>query len=202
MIIWIILGYILQWIGHMFRRSDVLFLGYYLAGTGKTRSLPKESISIINTMIEGIEPEPGNTLILNPLEFCNQVLGTSMHGEFQVLFHTIGKFWCIAEKDIIIIKDRYMFYPLCADSHIHFSDCDCQHKEYTRIYRSYYYPHRVRELIKRLTKKEKFSPKCIFNNLVSYDISTISASIMINDEFWVNKGKPFDVYSEIPVNKI
>lgn len=189
--IWSIIGVILQVIGNTFKRSDVLFLGYYLAGTGKTRSLPvyvHESF-VTEFFDAGINCDdfeihmPANPMIVT----------------------TLGKFWVRVENGSFIVKDRYMFYPLCSDSDVHFSDCGCEFKEYAELYRSIYFKYEYVEKIykSKLYKKIKnpdIKIKLGTHIMLFADVSRIGFTV--NDEFWVNKGKPFDVYTEIPVTKI
>jgi len=192
MIIWTLIGIFIQWVGKLFKRADVLFIGYYLAGSGKTRSLPVYV----------------HEAVLNELgwlrQYCHPDTYIVHRFDNLVLFHTIGKCWVKKDGDLIYIKDRYMFYPLCPDSDTHFSDCGCkpEWKVYSSLTKHMYItPQRYTD--KLLNSRFRYLH---FHRTMGRFIS-VTADIWgikyeINDEFWVNKGKPFDVYSEIPIYHI
>jgi hypothetical protein len=194
MIIWRIIGIILVGIGNILRRSDVLFLGYYLTGTGNTRSLPDYLYSGIITTL--------NQPFLRP-QYMIINLGDVGHlmnvedSEYTMLYNTVGKFWAKRDSNCIYIKDVYEFYPLCEDASTHFKNCKCTHKKYAELRKHVcYIPRRFVEKFSKLTSTPinigAFKLEAFFGNL----------TICVNDKFWVGKGKPFEVYSEIVYNKI
>lgn len=187
MIIWRLIGGILEWIGKRFERSDILFLGYYLSGTGITRSLPVYT----------------HQIVVNEFNIGYQLPDTYIPHVFfgSILYNTIGKAWVKRENDIIYVKDKYLFYPLCDNSDTHFDDCTCIHKEYSHLHKAVYLDYNlVQKLYKTPLKNLKVRIPFYEDSEISISIECISISIL--DSFWVNKGKPFNVYCEIPVNKI
>lgn len=195
-IIWSIIGVILQVIGNTFKRSDMLFLGYYLAGTGKPRSLPVYSHQDLVDMFIS-EYHTG-------AEFDWSI---EIVRDNDVLHNTLGKFWCKYDKNYLYVKDEYIFYPICEDANTHFSDCTCKDKRYVNLHTHIsLLPDVVLEFINAHNKvchriynrlgEMKFSFK---RDKVLVQLEYLMLYFTINDEFWVNKGKPFNVYCEIPV---
>jgi len=187
--IWRLIGIILQGIGSIRKRSDTLFLGYYLAGTGKKRSLPEYQNEAIlkecNQSAHYWEHDLSDTYIVH-----------TFHENH--LYTTIGKAWVRRANHLIYIMDTYKFYPLCRDADYHFSDCPCTSKAYANLYRDITIPEKISKLpiLKKIRLDKKFGKyiRILYGwPVLGYEIS---------DEFWVNKGKPFEIYSEIPVNKI
>lgn len=184
MIIWTLIGYILQVIGNILKRSDILFLGYYLSGTGKTRALPVYV----------------HKLILEDLSWFRQYCYPDTYIIYKsyndIIYHTIGKCWVKKDINYIYIKDVYMFYPICSECDKHFHDCTCEQKQFAVLNKHLFYiPHKLYDRISDDTVIK-------INKYMKFEFHFYALTLSINDKFWVNKGKPFDVYTEIVYNKI
>jgi hypothetical protein len=194
MIIWRIIGIILVGVGNITRRSDVLFLGYYLTGTGNTHSLPEY-------LYDGIITTLNQPFLRNKYSIIN--LGDVGHllnvedSEYSMLYNTVGKFWAKRDRNYIYIKDTYEFYPLCEDANTHFKNCKCTHKEYSQLRK---HVGRIPRII--VDKFSILTATPIKLGALEIELFFGNLTICVNDKFWVDKGKPFEVYSEIVYNKI
>jgi len=184
MIIWRLIGIILQVIGNILKRSNILFLGYYLASTGKTRSLPVYVHDIVRD-----EFRPYH--LWSDTYVPHVFYGT-------ILYSTIGKAWVRLDNNIIYIKDKYIFYPTCEHSDIHFDDCTCISKTYADLTRLIYIPGKIVEFLCN-TPVRDFTKHITLGKYIRIRLDVEHIEYVISDKFWVNKGKPFKVYCEIPI---
>lgn len=202
-IIWSLIGVIMVIIGNVFKYSNIMFLGYYLMGTGNTRRLPEYYDELLVSMFAGIEPEDGDKLIMNSMDAISWDDEINHHNMYLKLFETIGKFKAECKDGVIYITDDYKFYPLCEESDKHFSDCNCNpdNKEYSHLHKHLVINNKIiYKTVKLITDLKKTPCICFINtDFVTLRLSTYSLSLEINDEFWVTKGKEFKVVYELPI---
>jgi len=180
-IFWFFTGTLLIIIGKLLKKSHIQFLGYYLQSTGKTRSLPVYTLPLLQNELNYLK-----TNVYKPFTFND-----------SMLFHTVGKVWAKRDMNITYIKDIYKFYPICEDPESHFSDCTCENKEYASVdVNIIKLPSALRH--KFMLNDKYTQKKLVIGKHITTHFSFFGITATINDEFWTNKGKEFNVYSEIP----
>jgi hypothetical protein len=102
------IGIIMESVGKIINREDVINLGHYLSCKGTDRILNPKFYPEISKYFSGLDH-------LNPESFDKE------------LFMAIGKFHCKKIAAGIMIDDSYEFYPDCGIVN-HFSNCECKNK--------------------------------------------------------------------------
>ena len=112
MIMWRLIGLALKVYGRAFKRCHMLWLGYYLLGSGKRRALPDWAWDGVTGMHRGLYRDTPSTR--------GWFTPSGMEGSMD-MFNTVGKF--IRRDDRLL--DRYAFYPTCNKATTHGMTCDC-----------------------------------------------------------------------------
>jgi hypothetical protein len=185
-IFWFMVGSILILVGKLAKKSHIHFLGYYLQGRGKERCLPVYTYPLLE-----YELRHYGLSHYKPYTFIN-----------PMLFHTIGKAWVKQNTDNkTFIKDVYKFYPICSEVETHFSDCDCEDKQYSDIsILSIKIPEKYQD---KIFKNNRYHKNFKIGEHIKACLTKYYFSMEVNDEYWINKGKEFNIYTElnIPLKK-
>jgi hypothetical protein len=173
-------GYLMEGIGKIIEREDVINLGHYLSCSGRDRILNPKFYPEIKKL---------HTVFTNNI-FCP----FSFLGEDKLLYelqHAIGKFTFHKLDNKLEIEDYYIFYPACYYPSKHFYNCNCPEfqKSWAHL---------------EITKTIKINPIIRFKivtKIFTIDFDHwIYLEIYISDKFWTRFGKSFYTRAVIPLD--
>jgi hypothetical protein len=186
---WKILGTCLIAYSHLHKSFPVRWLGYYLQGTGKTRTLPDELLENSNRFQRDFNTNRHWTRLV------------SKRDSRRNSYYTVGKVKLRPFRGGWAILDYYIFYPVCTQSNIHGRGCKCesQKRTWNRVTVCEY---NLPTKISRFITGEWYAPS--YNNkfninmkLAGWEISIYDSDSMsdidisVCDKYFENKGKPF-----------
>ena len=119
MIKWRLIGLALKVYGRAFKRVHILWLGYYLLGSGKRRELPDWAWDKVTGLHRGSFRDA----------LATRGWWTPSAARNYDLFNTVGKFVRRDER----LLDRYAFYATCNAAMTHGMECECDDKSWNDV---------------------------------------------------------------------
>lgn len=209
MIFWRILGLVLYILGRVRHKTHYEWLGYYLLGSGKTKTLPRSAFS----------EESWKSLVCN-VRRDSKWWEPRLQDEDNI-YHTVGKAWVRLSPYGIVLVDHYYFYACCDLGYIHNEhtcNCDEEAREWQDIdagsikIRGLWLYHLVQRTYKTdndwsngmgtvfskwgVTIRWGFylAQKCT-------DLQGLQLDIILSDRIFADKGKPFYTTGFYPITQ-